>query len=316
MDLTAVFPFEPISATRIPSGDQWIAQIKWDGVRMLSYFDGHRIRLFNRRRNERTLQYPELLRPYDYCRSSSFILDGELIAFDADKPSFHEIMKRDSIRNLNRAAQVQSQVPVTYMIFDVLYNEGEWVTGKPLSVRQRLLQEIILPRANVQIVQNFSDADGLLQVMRAHRMEGIVLKDKQSDYSLAGKDGRWRKFKIFHDLHAVIGGVIIKHNIVSSMLLGLYDEHGSLHYIGHSGMGKLTGAETIELTKQAIPLFSSSNPFGNTPERADEAVWLTPRIIVKIQFMEWTRNRTMRHPSMQSIVHEVKLTDCTFKQLN
>jgi bifunctional non-homologous end joining protein LigD len=168
----------------------------------------------------------------------------------------------------------------------------------------------------VQVVQNFVDPGGLLQVMKAHRMEGIVLKDKQSDYSLAGKDGRWRKIKIFHDLHAVVGGVIIKHNLVSSMLLGLYDESGSLRYIGHSGMGKLTESETAAFTKQAIPMVSSSNPFGHKPDRADESVWLTPRIIVKIQFMEWTPNRTMRHPTLQSIVSEAKLSDCTFKQID
>ena len=107
MELKPVFPFEPISTETIPTAADWIAQIKWDGVRMLTYYDGNEVRLWNRRCHERTEQYPELLDIRSYCKVSSIILDGEIIAFDDKKPTFHEIMKRESLRK-NKALTERS----------------------------------------------------------------------------------------------------------------------------------------------------------------------------------------------------------------
>lgn len=76
MKLKPVIPFEPISTETIPTDDGWVTQIKWDGVRMLTYFDGNEVRLVNRRCNDRTLQYPELLDIQTYCTASSVIIDG------------------------------------------------------------------------------------------------------------------------------------------------------------------------------------------------------------------------------------------------
>ncbi|BBI31816.1 ATP-dependent DNA ligase [Cohnella abietis] len=316
MEWLPLAPFEPISATQIPTGEQWIAQIKWDGVRMLTYFDGQEVRLFNRRLNERTMQYPELSQPSTFCRSSSFIIDGELIAFDENKPSFHEIMKRDSLRRLDHIERAVKRTPVVYMIFDVLYIEGKSVMDKPLLERQALLNEYIIPHDNIQVVQNFSDASQLLKVMKAHQMEGIVCKNTESTYSVAGKDKRWQKIKIFYDLHAIVGGITLNHDTVNSMLLGLYNATGEFVYIGHSGPGKLAGMELQNLTNQAKAAIIPEMPFMNKPERYKDVLWVNPQIIVKIQYMEWTTHGTMRHPTVQAIVTAVHLEDCTFKQLD
>ncbi|QRG65581.1 hypothetical protein JNE38_18435 [Brevibacillus choshinensis] len=76
MDLTPVFPFEPISTDVFPEGTQWVAQVKWDGVRVLTYYDGQEVRLFNRKQNERTLHYPEIADISSYFHGVSVILDG------------------------------------------------------------------------------------------------------------------------------------------------------------------------------------------------------------------------------------------------
>lgn len=74
--LKPIIPFEPITVNQIPTGDNWVAQIKWDGVRILTYCEGGEVRLINRRQNDRTMQYPELQDAKAYCSASSFILDG------------------------------------------------------------------------------------------------------------------------------------------------------------------------------------------------------------------------------------------------
>ncbi|PUA37790.1 DNA ligase [Paenibacillus elgii] len=309
--LNPVVPFEPISTDSFPKGGEWIAQIKWDGVRMLSYCDGSKVQLVNRRLNNRSLQYPEFLSPSRYCSASSFILDGEFIAFDHHKPSFHEIMKRDSLRKQQNIELGVTQTPVTYMIFDVLFCSGQWVTDKPLAERQRILQEIVIPQPDVQTVQNFTDPDELLQVMIKHQMEGVVCKDLNSTYMIGGKDKRWQKRKIFYDLLAVVGGVTYRDNIVNSLLLGLYDGQGNLYYIGHAGTGKVTQQEWRDLTARVASMRTKAKPFVNEPERSKDAVWIDPQIVVKVQFMEWTPGHTMRHPSIQAFV-ETNPSECKF----
>lgn len=314
MELKPVIPFEPVRTDSIPEGPDWVAQIKWDGVRMLAYSDGSDTRLWNRRRNERSVQYPEFLDIRSYCRAASVILDGEMIALDRSRPSFHEIMKRDRLRTESKIKQAVNRVPVTYMIFDVLYCDGEWVTDRPLAERQRLLNELVKPGERVQTVPNVADARALLDVMRSHRMEGIVCKDLKSTYVLDGKDGRWQKMKLFHDLYAVVGGVTFRDKVVNALLLGLYDDDGTLYYIGHAGTGKVTMAEWRRLTERVLPMRVGTKPFRNDPERSRDAFWIRPEIVVKVQFLEWTPDGIMRHPSIQSFA-ELPVEACTFRQM-
>lgn len=309
-----IIPFEPILTEQIPRGDNWIAQVKWDGVRMLTYFDGNKVRLINRRLNERTEQYPEFLFPQEYCAASSFILDGEFIAFDEKKPAFHEIMKRDSLRRKQSIELSVSRIPVTYMIFDVLFVNGEWVVSKTLGERQKILNDIIKPSNRIQVVENFTDAENLFQLMTTHKMEGIISKNLESSYLINGKDGRWLKRKTNYDLFAVIGGITYRTGIVNSLLLGIYVGN-SLLYIGHSGTGKLTRAQWLKLTRQMEPLVTLNCPFANRPERHKDAFWVKPEVVVKVQFMEWTPSRTMRHSSIQSIMENVSVSECHANQI-
>jgi bifunctional non-homologous end joining protein LigD len=314
MNLRPVIPFEPIRTFSPPAGNQWIAQIKWDGVRMLIYADGSEVQLINRKQNDRTKQYPEFQDCQSYCRASSFILDGEMIAFDQSKPSFHQIMRRDGIRKISNIPQAAAQIPVTYMVFDILFCDGEWVTGLPLTERQSLLERMIIPQERVQLVTNFSDGPALLEVMRTHQMEGIVYKDLTSTYGVQEKDSRWQKHKIFQDLIAVVGGVTYRDGIVNALLLGLYDPQGRLIYIGHAGTGKLTHQDWRNVTGLVEPLKQKDRPFVNQPERSKDAVWILPAYTVKVEYMEVTPHGTLRHPSIQGFV-EAKPSECTIEQI-
>ena len=317
MDMKPVIPFEPVRGDgKLPSGPDWVAQIKWDGVRMLAYFDGTRTRLWNRRTNERTLQYPEFADARSYCSASSVILDGEMIALESGKPSFHEVMKRDRLRDAAKISQAVGRIPVSYMIFDVLYCNGRWVTSRPLAERQNILQDIVIPGEQVQLVQNVADPESLFQVTRSYGLEGIVCKNLTKTYVVDGKDDRWQKFKHMRDLYAVAGGVTFRSKTVNALLLGLYDDAGTLYYIGHAGTGKVTQAEWAALTERAHALRIPDRPFRNEPERSKDAVWLKPEIVVKVQFLEWTPDGMMRHPSIQAFADTADAVSlCTFGQL-
>lgn len=312
MDWKPVIPFEPISMTIIPSSTDWIAQIKWDGVRMLIYYDGQEVRLMNRRLHERTKQYPELQDIAAYCSASSIILDGEIIAFDQTKPSFHEVMKRDALRKSTSIAQAVGQTPIMYMVFDVLLYNGKWIVDRPLTERLDVMQQQIRPSSAVQLTESFPSGTALFDVMEQQGMEGIVCKSLSSTYAIGGKDSRWQKIKIKRDLYAVVGGVTIRDGMVNALLLGLYDQ-SRLLYIGHTGTGKLTMQDRRQLTEVLADMILPRKPFMNESDRFEDAIWIKPVLTVKVQYMEWTPHGTLRHPSMQAFVR-MDPTACTFQQ--
>lgn len=298
-------PFEPVSGTEVPSGPEWIHQIKWDGVRLLAYYDGDRCRLFNRKGRERTMLYPELANPAEYCSASSVILDGEIIALAADgKPSFHEVMRRDAIRKADKVKFAVESVPVTYMVFDILYCNGDWVTGRPLSERRKLLDEVLRPGKTVQPVASFADGEGLFRLMREQGMEGIVSKDARSTYAIDGKDRRWVKVKNYGDIITVIGGFTLNGGVINAVLAGVYDADGRLIYIGHVGTGKLSRSDWGKLTAELTPDIISFSPFANQHPDMKGATWVKPRLAIKVQFTEWRwkEGRTLRQPSIQAFV--------------
>ncbi|WP_027415984.1 RNA ligase family protein [Aneurinibacillus terranovensis] len=313
MQLMPIVPFEPVLTNSIPEGENWISQIKWDGVRVLTYFDGKDVKLFNRKRNERTLHYPELCDIRSYCNADSVILDGEVIALGVDgKPSFHEVMRRDGIRRMEKVKDVLMRVPITYMIFDVVFYNGQWIDNRPLKERIEILSNTILPNDSIQLVTVHHDAETLFDVIKQQQMEGIVIKDLNSKYFINTKNVHWKKKKFYKDINAVVAGVTLSGGIVNAVLLGLYDDAGQLRYIGHSGTGRLTKDECREFTHLIKPLVTGNRPFLENHARFKDAVWLIPEITVKIQFMEWTSNHTLRQPIIQSFI-QVEPTACTFE---
>ncbi|UAC49693.1 DNA ligase [Bacillus aquiflavi] len=305
MKFNPIIPFEPIPSDKIPLGAEWISQVKWDGVRVLTNFDGQEVKLFNRKLNERTNIFPELTKINSYTSAKSVILDGEVVALGKDgKPSFHEVMKRDGIRRIDRVKAVMNTVPIYYMIFDVVFYNGNWMHNEPLKERLNVLSKIIEQNEHIQIVPIQDDGHTLFEVVKQYNLEGIVCKNMNSKYVINGKNANWQKIKNYKDMIAVIGGVTYRSGIVNSILLGLYNEHHQLLYIGHAGTGKLTAAEWQQLTKIIEPLKINNRPFINEPERMHKVQWLQPALTVKVQYIEWPEGRSLRQPSIQAFVDQ------------
>jgi len=314
MELEPIYPFEPTSSYNVPEGEEWVSQIKWDGVRVLTYFDGEVVKLFNRKLNERTSIFPELTNIKSYTEAKSFILDGEVIALDKNgKPSFHEVMRRDGIRRLDRVSHVMKSVPIYYMIFDIVFFNGDWINNEPLKKRLEILSKIIKQNDQVQLVPTQSDGKALYEVCKQHDLEGIVAKNLNSQYILNGKTPDWQKIKNYKDVIAVIGAVTYRSNIVNSILIGLYDEQEQLWFIGHVGTGKLTVKEWGDLTKVVESIRIDTKPFINQPERVKEVQWLKPLLTVKVQFIDWPEGHSLRQPSIQAFVNQDPKT-CKLKQ--
>ncbi|WP_139070066.1 non-homologous end-joining DNA ligase [Bacillus sp. FJAT-27225] len=301
---------EPVASIAIPDGEEWIAQVKWDGVRVLTYADDAGVRLYNRKKNERTMHYPEIANIQDYCSTSSVILDGEVISLgEKGRPSFQRVMRRDGLRNIDRIRSTAESVPIVYMIFDIIYLNGMWIDHKPFHERNEILSRIITTNEHIQLVPTISQTESLFNAIKEQEMEGIVLKRLGSPYSIGKKREDWLKVKNFQDIIAVIGGFTLRHNTVSSILLGLYDSNGALHYVGHTGTGKMTQSDWRELTKELTEIVTGQLPFNKIPQRHKDAIWVRPEMTVKIKFAEWTEGGALRQPSIEGFI-EYPPEDC------
>ncbi|WP_257535696.1 ATP-dependent DNA ligase [Mesobacillus foraminis] len=305
---------EPVGSETIPAGKDWCAQIKWDSVRILTYFDQQEVRLYNRKKNERTRHYPEITDIGKYCASSAAILDGEVIALGENgKPSFHEVMRRDGLRRLERLKMAAESVPIIYMIFDVIYLNGEWINNKPFHERNEILRNIITPNEHIQLVPSITEAEALFNAIKEQGMEGIILNKADSPYAIGKKRDDWRKVKNYRDIIAVIGGFTLGHGSINSILLGLFDGEGKLHYVGHTGTGKMTLNDWKVLTAELKELVTDQSPFKKRPRHHHNTTWVMPKKTVKIKFAEWTEGGALRQPSIEGFI-EVPPQECLLER--
>lgn len=313
MQMKPIIPFEPQSKEHIPLGAEWIYQIKWDGVRILAYAAHGTVHLYNRKLKKRTYHYPELTET-PFIQADSFITDGEVIALAEDGlPSFHEVMRRDGIRRMERVQEVRRIVPIYYMIFDLLYIDGQWITHLPLRDRLMQLEERILPDRQIAFVTSETNGPALFKAIQERKMEGIVCKKIDSTYGIAQKDARWVKIKNYGDVIAVIGGYTLNGGIVNALLLGLYDDEGKFHFIGKVGTGKLTVEDWRDLTESLNNITIDHCPFTEKIPGQHEEKWVKPVITVKVQYSEWRKNegRLLRQPSIQHLV-DIPAKECKF----
>jgi bifunctional non-homologous end joining protein LigD len=295
-----VVPMQPVQVDEPFDDPRWLYQIKWDGVRMLSYMDSDGVRLVNRKLNDHTVKYPDLTAALPgQVRAESLILDGEIVGFGEDgKPAFSAALKRDLVKSADKAQMLARTRPAYYMVWDLLYLNGQWLLDEPLSRRQQRLAEVLEPGTNIKLVDSHESGTALFRVMQEQGMEGIVAKEREGIYHLGQYNPTWKKIKYYRHLHAVVGGVSVKNGLVNSLLLGLYHEE-QLLYIGRAGTG-LDNAMIRALTQFVNGLPPQKPPFQNPPRITETAyerlVWFPVQLVVEVRFMEWTSDLTLRAP--------------------
>lgn len=292
-------PMETTIAEEAFDNEDTLFQFKWDGVRILTYKyeDGH-IRLFNRRLNERTAQYPEIIEALDSLASGT-VLDGEVVALGADgKPDFPRVLRRDLVRSPSKIKIAAAHVSVAYMVFDVLWLGGEAVHMRPLTQRLELLTSLPLPSGPVHLVESVPAAGkALFEAVKAEGLEGIVAKKASSAYRIGKKTDDWQKIKCLRSLDTVAGGYIAEDGRFKSLLLGVPLE-GGLSFVGAAGSGL-----TQKQRQMLAELFSKSDgacPFVNPPI-IKGAHWVQPRVAVNVRFLEYTQDGVMRAPAITGI---------------
>ena len=287
--------------------DNYGFEFKWDGVRAIVYIDGGRPRVLSRNDRDVTGSYPELRAMAESLGSRQVILDGEIVAMDErGRPSFEALQARMHVTNAAQVRRLATQVPATFLAFDVLHLDGRSLLDEPYTERRRLLESLELSGPSWQTPPHFEGSgDAILAASKEQGLEGVLAKRLDSRYYAGKRSDCWLKVKNLRTQEVVIGGWKPgegrRKGAIGSLLLGVPGEEG-LGYVGHVGTG-FTDAMLHELENMLSPLERSDPPFATAIPRphAKDAHWVEPQIVGEVAFGEWTKAGILRHPAWRGL---------------
>ncbi len=299
-------------AERPPRGDEWLFEVKWDGVRALAFVDQENVHLQARSGIRCERQYPELAVIPHQLAARQAILDGEIAVLDPKGVArFHLIQPRIHNADPNAIAHLSRSTPVVYFVFDLLYLDGYDLRKVPLSERRRLLEEIVTPDEVLRISDAFPGAgEALLEAAAEHGLEGILAKHASSRYE-SKRSREWLKIKIVNEQEFVIAGFTEPQGdrqYFGALVLGVYDEDGSrrnLRWVGNVGTGfdqKLLAS----LYSRLEPLITDECPFAERPKPDRGMTWVRPELVCQVKFGEWTQDRRLRAPVFLGLRNDVE----------
>lgn len=288
---------EPVSREQIFQSDDWLYQVKWDGIRMQAYLNQGKVELFNRKLRRRTDQYPEIVQSLMDFPMNSGIVDGEVIAMEDRRPNFYKVLKRELYGKGKGLSSMMYDIPVYYVVFDLLSIDGTSLLNTPLEERLEKLKNVFSGKKfnTVQMCESFPDGKELWKATEEKGWEGIVMKERHGRYHPGKKHPTWLKIKHFKTLTATAVGALRRGEVVQSLLLGIREKN-HWRYIGRAGSG-LNEEERMLLT-QFVPLLCQKDPSVINPPRNDRVTWLRPTLPVDIRYLEWTPEGTLRSPTI------------------
>jgi bifunctional non-homologous end joining protein LigD len=288
--------YRPMLATAsdsLPSGDDWLYEVKWDGYRALGYVRAGDARLVSRNGNDLTGRFPELAKSLvKAARSPECVVDGEVCALDENgRPSFSAMQ------------QGKPGTPLVYAVFDVLEVDGVPVVDLPLTDRRERLEALLDARVRtIQVSAVFDDGDALLQAATAQGLEGVMAKRPGSRYLEGRRTREWLKVKTTGRQEFVICGWTRGQGKRSagfgSLVLGA-NRDGELVWVGNVGTG--FDEKTIaELLAALEPRRTDTVPFREVPKmpkvRKGDVTWVRPELVCEVRFAEWTHDGHLRAP--------------------
>jgi len=291
---------EPVSRGQVVQSDEYLYQVKWDGVRMLAFIEDGRVTLINKRHHDRTRQYSELQGLPERLAGRSAVLDGEIVVLKGGKPSFPAVMSRDNLRDASRIQQAQGFLPIDYMVFDLLYFEGDDLRDQPLEERQGILREILSAGGGVHLVEDFSEGMALFASICSMDMEGIIAKQRSGRYIAGKRHQDWLKIKHRRKGSCLVGGYTLRGKMVNSLLLG-WEQGERLLFVGRAGSG--LNSEQQEALSAFLPgQERATSPFFNLIRPPAAYHFVEPSIRVEVEFAEWTEEMHLRAPVIKAFI--------------
>jgi ATP-dependent DNA ligase len=327
MTLPITPPLEPMlarAADEIPGDPSWRYEPKWDGFRAIVFRDGDDVVVGSRKGQPLQRYFPEILEPLKKALPMQAVVDGEIIIATSHGLDFDALQMRLHPA-ASRVARLAAETPATVILFDLLAEGADDLRTRPLVTRRELLLGAVVGNDRVALTPQTADVDEARQWFTKYEgagLDGLIAKPEESTYR-SGERG-WTKIKHLRTVDCVVGGYRLEKTGrgVGSLLLGLYDEAGVLHHVGHTS--GFAAAERRTLVELLTPLEGGDSfGHGRTPgapsrwTRDKEADWiaLRPELVCEVSFDHLQGNR-FRHAARFLRWREDRdpLT-CTYDQL-
>ena len=302
------------SADELPVGRRWTYEVKWDGYRAIAVKDRGRVRLLSRNHKDLTRDYPGVAAAIAKLSAPAFAIDGEIVALDpSGRPSFQALQHRST-----------AGLTLVYFAFDVLTIGGDSWLRQPLDRRRAVLRSLLAGAAPPLMLSEPlpGSPTQIAAEIRKLGLEGVIAKRIDSLYSAGQRSDAWVKVKFSPRQELVVGGYKPNASDFESLLVGYYGEDKKFYYAAKVRSGFTSHAKG-ELFRAVASIPARRCPFVNLPnsigrthwgagiteEDMAKLRWVTPRLVIDVAFVEWTRDGLLRHPKFLGIREDKKPKD-------
>jgi DNA ligase D-like protein (predicted ligase) len=272
--------------------DNYLFEVKWDGIRTLAFIEGGSYRLLNRRQRDMTDSYPEF-RFFQELPSGT-VLDGEVVVLRQGRSHFGRLESREYARSPLKIRCLARTTPATFMAFDLLFEGHRSCLARPLQERRERLARLVRAAKHPQLLLSESitgNGTALFREASARGLEGIVAKRPGSRYQPGKRSGAWIKVKRWETTVCAIIGFEPwgRNNFHSLILASLVD--GQLRYVGKVGTGfeGSLRAKLNELLRSRL----QSKPLVACKVRGQ---WVRPGLYCFLSYLERTAGQEFRVP--------------------
>jgi ATP-dependent DNA ligase len=262
----------------LPQGEQWAYEPKYDGFRAIAFVDGERCTIQSRTGKPLSRYFPELRFP-----PGRYVLDGEIVVDDRDGGQDFDALQQRIHPAESRIKMLSEQTPARYVAFDLLALDDESWLACPFSARRAELEKVTAAGIDLTPLTRLpGEAEPWLR-----SGEGVVAKDLGAPYRPGERTGMM-KIKRARTIDAVVAGYRPgkEEGTVGSLILGLYDDGGDLHVVGHSS--GLRAAEKRALVERLAPYETGKRGHGDPSrwksEKELEWIELRPELVVEVTF--------------------------------
>lgn len=272
----------------IPTGKNWLFEIKYDGYRILAFVDKNKVRLITRNGQDYTKKFSSICKSLEILSQDNFVIDGEVVVFDKNGKTNFSLLQ-SSIKN--------GEQNFSYVVFDILALNGKDLRKLNLLKRKQTL-ETVLVKAKSNIIYSthvIGKGKQCYKLAQQEGLEGIVAKNINSVYS-GKRTEDWLKIKCYLRQEFVIAGYTTtdKNLLLSAILVGYYKDN-KLIYVGKVGTG-FNDNDKEHLNKLFSKQKQTKSQFVNCP-KTKNTQWIKPIYVAEIQFTELTKDQILRQPS-------------------
>jgi ATP-dependent DNA ligase len=303
-------------AKELPTGDGWRYEPKWDGFRTIVFRDGDDVYLQSRNGKPMNRYFPEVIPAVQSLPGERLVLDGELIVVVDGVQEFDLLGQRIHPAK-SRVEMLAEETPAAFVAFDLLADGDEVLLERPYLERRERLEGTVAD-GRVQLTPMAENRDDAAAAWLTGNSEGVIAKKADATYSPGERTGMM-KIKRVRTADTVVMAFRLgkEEGTVGSLILGLHDDDGKLHVVGHTSGFK--AKEKRELLGLLEPYRTWERGSGE-PSRwksDEELVWegLRPELVCEVTFDHITGHRIRHGAKFQRWRPDKAPRECTMEQL-